>query len=194
MITLLTDFGSDSFQTVRSRTWLALNCPEEKVLDISHSIHANDINEAAYIFRLVLDQFQTDTVHILAIDFDQRAKNPEVIYFKYKGQHILTYNSGMASILLEQQTNEVVTVGNYTSNHYDSVISCFGEKAKQLLLGQLSDQKSLIPDQLNIKTVLNPVSSEKMLHGHVVYFDALGTCYTNISQNEFEAFVDGVAF
>ncbi len=194
LITLLTDFGPNSFQTVRSRAWLTRHCAQQNIFDVSHDIHPNDINEAAYVFTLVQDQFQDKTVHIIAIDFDKRIAHQEIILFEYNNQFILTYNSGLATILLGEDSNDIKVVGTYDGQHIESVVDCFGPLAKQLVDGQLSDQKPMLPDQLHIKTPLHPVTTEKMLHGHVVYFDSRETCYTNISKQVFDQFVSGGSF
>jgi S-adenosyl-L-methionine hydrolase (adenosine-forming) len=194
LITLLTDFGSNSFQTVRSRAWLEQNCTGQTVLDIAHDIHANDINEAAYVFSLVQDQFNAGTIHIIAIDFDERVKHPEVVYFQLNDQHIVTYNSGIASIILKQIKTQVFELGAYTGSHFNCIPQSFGSIVKAIFSGGLSDKRPLLNDKLNIKTALNPVTKENMLHGHVVYFDAQQTCYTNISKEVFDNFTSDGPF
>lgn len=194
LITLLTDFGSDSFQTVRSRAWLTRHCAQQNIIDISHDIHPNDINEAAYVFKLVQKEFADNTIHVVAIDFDKRSKHTEVVLFQYNNQYIITYNSGIATILLGEQPPDVSIIGTFVGQHFESIVDCLGPLAKALLDNQLSDKKALLPDQLYIKTALHPVTSEQMLHGHVVYFDARETCYTNISKQVFDQFIGNDSF
>lgn len=194
MITLLTDFGSNSFQVARSKAWFHHHCPDQKTVDIAHDIHPNDINEAAYVFKLVQDQFPAGTVHVIAIDFDQRVKHQEIIWFKFQDQFVVTYNSGLATILLDQQMDGIYHSETYDGQHSESIVNCLGRLANTLASNQQSDQTPILPDQLNIKTALQPVTTETMLHGHVVYFDALDTCYTNISSEVFESFVQNGGF
>ncbi len=194
MITLLTDFGSHSIQIARCKAWFSQHCPQQTIIDIAHDIHQNDINEAAYVFNLLQDQFEQGSIHIIAIDFDSRHTHDEILHFMYKGQHILTYNSGIASLLLGEDLSEVQHIGQYHGQHYDAVIEQFGQAALSLINNEISDEPLLSHDKANIKTRLNPVTNEKLLQGHVVYFDSRETCYTNISKELFEAFTQNESF
>ncbi len=194
LITLLTDFGSNSIQIARCKAWFSQYCPQQSVIDIAHDVHQNDINEAAYIFNLVQDQFDHGSIHVIAIDFDARHKHDEVLYFLYKGQHIITYNSGIASLLLGGDISGVQCIGNFTGQHYDAITDQFGQAVLSVLNNEISDKPHLLHDKANIKTPLNPVTSEKLLQGHVVYFDSRETCYTNISKELFDEFVQNDRF
>lgn len=194
MITLLTDFGSNSIQTARSKAWLAQHSERHTIVDIAHDINPNDINEAAYVFKLMLDQFKPGGIHLLAIDFDQRETHPEVIYFKFNEQHIVTYNSGIASLLMGEEHADVMYIGTHQGHHYDAIVNSFGPAIKLIEEGGISDKPELLPDKLNIKTTLNPVTSEHLLHSHVIYFDARENCYTNLTRTVFESFTQNGPF
>jgi S-adenosylmethionine hydrolase len=194
LITLLTDFGSNSIQTARSKAWLSQHIERHSIVDIAHDINPNDINEAAYVFKLMLDQFEPGCIHLIAIDFDQRETHPEVVYFKFNDQHVITYNSGIASLVMGESESIVIDFGTYQGHHYDAIVESFGAAVKLIDGGKDSDRNELLPDKLNIKTTLNPVTSEHLLHGHVIYFDARETCYTNITRSIFESFTQNGPF
>lgn len=195
MITLLTDFGKESIYTARSKAWIAQHIPNTPVLDIAHNVSPQDINEAAYIFELIQDQIPENSIQIVAIDFDERYKHSEVIYFEHNRRHFITYNSGFATILCQNNPNiNYYHLGDYKKNHLEAITDVFGPIAKQILTGGLNDKTELLPDKLNIKTALHPVIHTNSLHGHVTYYDAKDVCYTNITREKFDAFVGNARF
>ncbi len=189
MITLLTDFGSNSIYATQAKVWFKSRQKDLDVIDISHRIHPCDINEAAYVLELMIDSFPENTVHVVAIDFDDRHKHTEIIHFKWHNQHILTYNSGLASLCLKGlDSPSIHQLGFHTGSHLSSVAQVFGEFALNLYRKPKHDKNYKIADKPCIKTALQPVSNQDSLIGHVMYFDARGTAYTNISKQHFEAF------
>ncbi|MBO6516687.1 MAG: SAM-dependent chlorinase/fluorinase [Bacteroidia bacterium] len=189
MITLLTDFGANSIYATQAQVWLKSREKNLEIVDISHQIHACDINEAAYVLELMIQSFPENTVHIVAVDFDERHEQTEIVHFRWKGQHILTYNNGFASLCLKSQdASSIHLLGSYDGAHLTSVPNVFGQHALDLIHEPQNDKTYSIADQAHIKTALQPVSNGESLIGHVLYFDARGTAYTNITQNDIEAF------
>ena len=195
MITLLTDFGKESIYTARSKAWIAQHIPHTPILDIAHNVSAQDINEAAYIFELIQDQIPENSVQIVAIDFDDRYKHTEIVYFHYNNRHFLSYNSGFASILFRNNPEvPIYHIGDYNRNHLDSITDAFAPFANQILESKLTDKKELLTDKQNIKTALHPVIHSNSLHGHVIYYDAKDVCYTNITKEKFDTFIGNARF
>lgn len=195
MITLLTDFGADSIYATQAKVWLKSRLPEVEVIDISHQIRSCDLNEAAYVLELMIGSFPDQTVHIVAVDFDNRHEYTEIIHFEWKSQHILTYNSGFASLFLKGNISPPIhEVTQYKGGHLTSVSRGIGQHAIDLHQAPQNDKNYRIADKANIKTPLHPVSNKDNLHGHVMYFDANGTAYTNISQGDFEQFTGNDGF
>jgi S-adenosylmethionine hydrolase len=68
LITLLTDFGySDPFAGVMKGVILNI-CPEVRIVDITHSIAPQNIDEAAFKLKTAYGYFPKDTIHTVVVD------------------------------------------------------------------------------------------------------------------------------
>jgi S-adenosylmethionine hydrolase len=187
LITLLTDFGTNSIYSTLSNVWFQSRNPEIPVVDLSHEIHPCDINEAAYLLELMITSFPPNTVHVIAVDFDNRHAHRQIVHTRFKGQHILTYNSGLLT-LLPIDAESISVAAEFSGHHSTSVTDGFGPIALQLSEDPKIDQRFTKSDQVQIKNPLKPVILDDSLQGHIRYFDARGTAYTDISRTEFDAF------
>ncbi len=189
MITLITDFGTNSIYSTLSDVWFQSRNPEIPIIDLSHEIHPCDINEAAYLLELLITSFPPNTVHIIAVDFDNRHAHRELVHARFKGQHVLTYNSGLLP-LLPIEASAISVAREFSGHHSVSVTEGFGQIALELSDYPKIDQRFDKSDQIQIKTSLKPVIHDDSLHGHIRYFDARGTAYTDIARTEFEQFTN----
>ena len=68
IVTLTTDFGSlDSYVAEMKGVMLSTN-PRLTLIDVSHSIPAQDVAAGAYILRRAVDHFPAGTVHLAVVD------------------------------------------------------------------------------------------------------------------------------
>ena len=67
-ITLLTDFGlQDGYVGVMKGVILSI-APETRLIDISHEIHAQDVQEASLVLERAAPYFPAGTVHLAVVD------------------------------------------------------------------------------------------------------------------------------
>ena len=68
IITLTTDFGqADAYVGIMKGVMLAI-CPEAILVDISHEIRPQQVQEAAYLFGTAVPYFPAGTVHLVVVD------------------------------------------------------------------------------------------------------------------------------
>ncbi len=194
MITLLTDFGEKSINAARSKAWIRKELSDHEIIEISHSIHQNDINEAVYVFNLIIDLLPQGTICFIGVDFDKRLIHKEIIYFEFQGLKIITYNNGFGTLLTNDNNFQFYHLTDFTGFHSEVIIDCFGPQLRELQLGSLSDQPIINNDKLNIKMPLKAVTKGEMLQGQIIFIDSQDTCYTNISKSAFDQFVEKSSF
>lgn len=192
MLALITDFGADSVYPARikARVLASSNTP---ILDVTHSINANDINEASYVYRLIADSLEPGTTILFAVDFDQRYKHDEVIACQVNGHILISYNSGLPS-LLAGSDGDFRIVCRSNSRHATAFSSDVAEHLSTIIETGSIDQLPAIVDKLYIKKPLTPVIQSERLTGTVVYVDSKKISHTNISRTDFDAFVNGGFF
>ena len=192
MLALITDFGEDSVYPARikARVLASKNTP---ILDITHSINANDINEASYVYHLVADSLETGTVILFGVDSDQRYKHAEVIACKYNGHILMSYNSGLLSLIAGSDADFRVICSS-KSRHAIAFSTDVSEQLSQIIDTGDIDQHPTIVDKLYIKKPLTPVIQSDRLTGTVIYVDSKKISHTNISRADFDLFVNGGFF
>jgi S-adenosylmethionine hydrolase len=191
LVTLTTDFGSNSIYIGTSKAFLKRHLPEVDIIDITHSIEPCDISEAAYVLQLAMGDFPAGTVHLVAVDMQNRSNHPEVIVAELNDQYFVSYNSGLLGMLDTLNEAKFKVYGNYSERHFSVVKGAFGPVAQLILSGEFNDLESLPENMMNKKNMQLPVISENHLSGNVMYFDERGIAYTNIHQDDYDKFTGG---
>ncbi|MEC7858233.1 MAG: SAM-dependent chlorinase/fluorinase, partial [Bacteroidota bacterium] len=105
IITFISDFGlTDHYVASVEASILKYN-QNNKVVNISHEIKKYDLSHAAYVFKNVYQEFPKGSVHIIAVN-DSDYKN-DIILFQINNQFIITFDSGIISLL---DPNENISV------------------------------------------------------------------------------------
>ena len=68
LIALLTDFGASSPYVAQMKGVILGIQPQAQVIDISHTVPAQDIRQAAWILRDVIHAFPQETIYIVVVD------------------------------------------------------------------------------------------------------------------------------
>ena len=68
LITLTTDFGSDDAYVAQMKGQILSVCPEARLIDITHSIPAQDVFRAALVLAQSAPHFPAQTVHLVVVD------------------------------------------------------------------------------------------------------------------------------
>jgi len=187
LISLTTDFGNDSPYISVAKAKLLSQVDDIELIDHSHGVEVGDINEAALLIKMLTGHCPSGTIHIIAIDFDQRNRRPEILLGTGFGQYFISYNSGILSLLLsEAQTFKIL--GKYSGDH-NNLIATLAP-----ILGNIGNPEfenslqNIEPDKLLVKRSLKSVISDGRLTGNVVYVDGRGSLYTNIHKDDVEKF------
>ncbi|MFN2225039.1 MAG: S-adenosyl-l-methionine hydroxide adenosyltransferase family protein, partial [Anaerolineae bacterium] len=68
IITLTTDFGQADGYVAAMRGAILSICPQAQVVDISHSVRPQAVQQAAYLLSTVAPYFPAGTVHVAVVD------------------------------------------------------------------------------------------------------------------------------
>src|SRR5260370_37668942 len=96
LITLTTDFGtSDHFVGVMKGVILGI-CPTAEIIDITHQVHAFEINEGAFVASETYPYFPKKTIHVVVVDPGVgTARRP--ILVEAAGQYFIGPDNGVLS-------------------------------------------------------------------------------------------------
>src|SRR5262245_39964082 len=120
IITLTTDFGTASHYVAAMKGVLVSRCPDAQLIDISHSIPAQDVVHAAYFLREALPWFPPGSIHVAVVDPGVgTTRLPLCVTIDQK--HILCPDNGIWTLVAGQTLAVVRSLTN--KSHWLSEIS-----------------------------------------------------------------------
>ena len=101
IITLTTDFGQADGYVAAMRGAILSICPQAQVVDISHSVRPQAVQQAAYLLSTVAPYFPAGTVHVAVVDPGVGTHRRAVAVHCGRALYVAPDN-GLLSLALEQ--------------------------------------------------------------------------------------------
>lgn len=185
IITLTTDFGSkDPFVGIMKGVIYGIN-PDATIVDLTHSVPAQDVLAAALTLRHSLDYFPRGSIHVAVVD-PGVGSSRKAILIEADGSLLVGPDNGIWSLALATRAIErIVHLSNKKFHRQPSSSTFHGRDifapvAAHLSLGVSADAfgeslKSFVEIELpSVKT------GENQMIGEIVYIDGFGNLFTNI--------------
>jgi hypothetical protein len=185
LITLTTDFGSDSHYVAQMKGVILGICPNARVVDITHRVAPQDIAQAAWILRQVLASFPADTCHVAVVD-PGVGTSRSIVLARIAAQFFVAPDNGLLWPLAQQSAPEWIrqltrrefwalnpTPTFHGRDIMAPVAAHLGQGVSPAELGALVSQ--LVP-----LAAEGPRRTDQGLEGRVVFVDAFGNLITNI--------------
>ena len=190
VITLLTDFGHlDAFVGTMKGVILGI-CPEARIVDLSHGIAAQRIEEGAFILRTAYSYFPDGTVHVAVVDpgvgGERRALIVETPRYRFVGPD----NGVFAHVYAREADFRVVSVTETRymlpdiSNTFHGR-DVFAPVAAHLALGSPVSDFGPEIDDFHAGSVTGPTVRDGGITGHVLHIDRYGNIITDIDETLF---------
>lgn len=192
VITFLSDFGSDSYHTAAFRGALFKAEVHIPFLEISNSIEAFDIVEAAYVSSMVYEEFPERSIHVLATNVVATSYHGHLAA-EYNGHFFIAPDNGILPLIFDTKFTNYRRIP--TERYEQKIQNAYVPFIKALIESDYQiDQIAPKADEIHTKTKLSPVKDEKEIRGTVLYVDRYGNAYTNIHREELESFISGKAY
>ena len=115
IITLLTDFGvKDHFVGVMKGVILSIN-PDAEIVDISHDVPPQDIQQAAFLLKNAYPYFPPNTIHVVAVDPGVGTSRRPLVVSSEKGVFIAPDNGVLSYLYADKVVGEVREI---SADHY----------------------------------------------------------------------------
>jgi S-adenosylmethionine hydrolase len=193
IITLTTDFGEGSrYVAAMKGVILSIN-PDAKLVDVSHSVPAQDVRAGAIILAESARWFPPETIHIGVIDPGVGGAR-RIIYAQIGTQHFIAPDNGLLSRLVTSGTpakiisveNEEFWLSNVSATFHGRDI--MAPVAARLSLGLDPSELGPPADQLVVLAWPEVQQVANRIDGQVVEVDSFGNLITNITK----AMLEGV--
>src|SRR5258708_7667826 len=100
IITLTTDFGTDSpFVAAMKGVLLSIN-PAARLIDLSHDIPPFDVRHVSFFLAEALPYFPPGTLHVVVVD-PEVGSHRDVLFVAVAGQRLLVPDNGCWTLLAE---------------------------------------------------------------------------------------------
>ncbi len=190
VITLLTDFGHrDAFVGTMKGVILGI-CPEARIVDLSHGITPQRIEEGAFILRTAYPYFPDGTVHVAVVDpgvgGQRRALVVETPEYRFVGPdnglfaHVFARETDLRVISVTETRFMLPRVSN--TFHGRDV---FAPVAAHLTLGRSVTDFGPEIDDYHTGSITEPSVHGGGITGHVLHIDRYGNIITDIGESLF---------
>ena len=190
MITLLTDFGHrDAFVGTMKGVILGI-CPEARIVDLSHGIAPQRIEEGAFTLRTAYPYFPDGTVHVAVVDPGVGGDRRAVIVETPRHLFVGPDNGIFAHVYARETDLRVVSVTETRymlpriSNTFHGR-DVFAPVAAHLALGRPVSCFGPEIDDFHAGSITSPTVHEGGIMGHVLHIDHYGNIITDIDDNLF---------
>lgn len=193
IITLTTDFGlQDEYVGVLKGVMLGL-APQAHLIDICHTIRAQDIRQAAFILQAAAPYFPKDTIHLAVVD-PGVGTNRRLLAVRAMGQVFLGPDNGILSPFLNEQLFEEAICIDCPERYLAPLSTTFHGRdilapvAAALANGAGLSSLGAHALKENLTKLASPTLQIDRIHGNiagsVIHIDHFGNLTTNIHQRD----------
>jgi len=195
IITLTTDLGDkDIYQAALKGSILKL-LPTVTIVDITHSVAAFNVQQAAFILKNSYYYFPEGTVHLIGIDtvFNEQTRYLAV---QYKNHFFIGADNGIFSLMFSDTPDEMVELNiiqDLKFLHFP-LADIFVKAAVHMAKGGKLTEIGLPVSSVENKMNLQPVIEKNLIKGVVIYIDSFQNVITNITKEFFNRIQQGRQF
>ncbi len=198
LVTLITDFGlCDEYVGVLKGVLLSHNT-DIRIVDISHSVPAQDIPTASYLLARSYVFFPPGTVHLVVVDPGVGSERPllaihsKAQYFVAPDNGVLTpIINGSESISIHRITESDLFLPRISNTFHgrDIMAPVVAQLATGLAIDRVGPQVS--PEDCLLRGPGSCSVIDGVLYGEITHVDRFGNLCTNISRDEVNRFCGG---
>lgn len=192
IITLITDFGERDYFVGSVKGVILGISPDARIVDISHHVAPQDLEEGAFILKASYRYFPPRTIHMVIVDPGVGSARKPIVLTNDRGRFVAPNNGVLTHILDEEPMSRAVHV---TASHYflESPGATFHGRdvfapiAAWLSTGIPAENMGPVEEELERFPIRRPVfGGDGGVTGEVVYVDRFGNLITNITTKEID--------
>jgi S-adenosylmethionine hydrolase len=193
LITLLTDFGDrDYFVASMKGVILGIN-PQARIVDLSHQVAPQQVEEAAYLLKCTYRYFPDGTVHVAVVDPGVGSTRRPLLVTTSRHFFLAPDNGILSDVIAEESAVDVRHIENrqYRLEAQGATFDgrdLFAPAAAWLTKGQAPGSFGrLVRDYVRLR-IAEPSWQEERLVGEIVYVDHFGNLISNFTTEHIKQF------
>ena len=195
IITLTTDLGDkDIYQAALKGSILRVS-PTVQIIDITHSVAAFNIQQAAFILKNSFYYFPEETVHLIGID-TVYSDDTRFLAIRYHNHFFVGADNGIFSLIFDDEPEEMVEIDilqDLKFLHFP-LADIFVKAACRLAEGKPLAEIGIPVQSIEKKMTLQPAVERNQIRGMVIYIDSFQNVITNITKDFFNRIQEGRRF
>jgi S-adenosylmethionine hydrolase len=185
IITLTSDFGlEDPFVGIIKGVILSIN-PTARIVDITHSIGAQDILQGALILRSAYRFFPPGTIHLAVVDPGVGSERHPIVV-ETPRYIFVGPDNGLLSLAVEEEFSAyLIENPNFFLEKVSQTFHArdiFAPVAAYLSLGIEPSAVGRKLEEIKRLSLPSPSCEERRIIGEIISFDHFGNAITNISE------------
>jgi S-adenosylmethionine hydrolase len=190
LITLTTDFGlADSYVGVMKGVILSID-PTATIVDISHDIAPQDVQEAAYVIYTAYPYFPLDTVHVVVVDPGVGSQRRAIALQAAHARFVAPDNGVLSYALAREEMRQAVSLTNSryhrpTVSHTFQGRDIFAPVAAHLARGvPLTELGEPLAEIVTLPLPQPQVLPDGNVVGHVLHVDRFGNLILDVREGD----------
>ncbi len=189
VITLTSDYGANTYYAASLKARILDLIPGVTIVDVSHNLPAYDLLQAAFLLQSCINDFKSETVHIIAIDSNLMLYN-NIVIGKHRNQWVISADNGFLSLLNDSWDN----IYKVNSTWFDvkdlsPEKNVFTKIAANILSG-VNINTFAEPTTPKLKfDSLKPVITDSQIRATIVHVDGYDNAVTNLNKETFFSWV-----
>jgi hypothetical protein len=191
LITLTTDFGSDSHYVAQMKGAIYRVNPQATIVDVSHRIPPQDLRSGAWVLNNVADAFPPETIHVAVID-PGVGTGRAIICAQLDCGIYLAPDNGLLTLTAQRHPPRRIVELTESRLWHEQVSATFHGRdimapvAAHLSLGTPLHALGPGRDRLVLLDMPGPIVHPRQVEGTVCYIDGFGNLISNISSREIQ--------
>ncbi len=187
IITLTSDFGlADAYIGIIKGVILSL-FPKARLVDISHNLDPQDIQQAGYLLKTSVPYFPEGTVHLAVVDPGVGTSRRPILV-QAREQFLIAPDNGLLTDFISPEAKIFhLNRPGFFLNHISQTFhgrDIFAPCAAHLAKGKRPEQLGeAIPDAVRLPRPQPEIQPGRIL-GQVIHIDRFGNLITNISKEQ----------
>ena len=196
VITILSDFGVDDEYVGVMKGVIHSICPKVSIVDITHRIDPQDIEQAAYLLPTYYRFFPAGTVHIAVVDPGVGSRR-NIVAVHLRQQVFIAPDNGVLTLLLNTEKSDTIVNVQNSAFFLDPPSPTFHGRdifaavAAHIACGTKLEALGLkmrVKDIVQLEDLNCRVSETGELVGKIISIDRFGNLITNIDAARLNTF------
>jgi S-adenosylmethionine hydrolase len=185
VITLTSDYGANTYYAASLKARIIELIPDAMIVDVSHNLPAYDLLQGAFLLQSCINDFKSQTVHIIAIDTNLLIYS-DILIGKMRNQWVIAADNGFLSMLSDEwDVIYKVNPSVYSLNDLSPEKNTFSILANFILTGVDLNTFAKTTTPKIIFNSLKPVITDSQIRASIVHVDGYDNAVTNLNNVTF---------